>query len=94
MIFYEAEDFEIYEYGRRIGRFIVQSVEPYEVDIEAELRKDMCASVTIGRLLESGIISYYDPNYTVEISMFDDEITISDRSPSLAKLTPEEYGDV
>jgi hypothetical protein len=78
MIIHEAEDFEI-KYGlQNLGRFIVQSVEPYQVDLKTEFE---AAGYDIYKmvydLLERGIIDYYNPNYNVVVSLFDDAVAIT-----------------
>lgn len=74
MTFNEAEDFEIVSTsGHVYGRYMVNSQEPYEVDIEKELKKDNWVPFdTIQRLLDEGIIIEYRPNYTVTLSLFDE----------------------
>lgn len=78
-IFEEAEDFEIIWGSRNLGRFMVNSVEPYEVNITEELElSGGDPYAMIDSLIESGRIITYSPNYSVEISMFDNSISIKE----------------
>ena len=79
MIIFEAEDFELYYGGRSVGRYMVNSIEPYEVDIKKEYKKHNNDVYEMrDALLESGIIVEYKPNFTVEVSLFDDRVDITD----------------
>lgn len=72
----ESEDFNVFYRNQNFGRFIVNS--PYEIDIEKELKEsaDTFDNFTISKFLSEklreGIISKFEPNYTVEINIFDE----------------------
>ena len=80
-IFYEAEDFELVSHGdHSYGRFMVESVEPYQLDIVEELKKDNNIPYdTMMRLLKEGIISRYKPDYTVTVNLFDEVEIVKNR---------------
>ena len=78
MILEEADDFEIVWGARNLGRYMVNSQEPFKIDLVEEFNKaEKDPYKMIDNLLKSGIIIEYKPNYLVEIGMFDDNIEIT-----------------
>ena len=81
MIFEEGEDFEISFGGGITGRYIVESVAPWEVDLNKELNgDDPYAEIknVLARLVAEGRISKFEPDYKISINLFDDVITFED----------------
>lgn len=73
----EAEDFEVFHLGELVGRFMVQSVDPYVFDFEKEWVEFMEENPTktvvdfLQYNVHKGIIKPYIPNHTVVVDYFD-----------------------
>jgi len=67
----EAEDFEIWDGYERIGRYMVNSQEPYELNIvEIINRFGGDPVLAINYLLKTEMIVEYEPDYKVHVSLF------------------------
>lgn len=71
MIMYEAEDFEVFWRDRSLGRFMVNSKEPFEVDTKV-FEHDIDPREILSNYLESGRIIRFEPDFTITIGIFGD----------------------